>query len=295
MSKMTQFVSRAKWLEIISNWNSLQGLHITDSGFPESEIMGIYAPIAQRLIKDHADTTGAEPGRKKPLIVGVTGSVAVGKSTVSSVLKDIIESSPIGLETQVISTDNFLFPNSRLQKDQILHRKGFPESFDYDNLIKFLSEVREGKSDFRIPVYSHETYDIENDALECSITNVLIIEGVNILQDPPSREYQNAHTIRDYIDFSIFIEAGEAQIIQWYEKRFLEYCANAETDNDSFFFQFKDLSLKGRKALASQIWESVNNPNLVKHINPSKKYADLVINKDHNHSISSMSIPSFWL
>ncbi|MBT95752.1 MAG: type I pantothenate kinase [Acidimicrobiaceae bacterium] len=295
MSKETQFISRVEWLEIITDWNPPQDQQIEDPVFSDMEISNFYAPIVQRLIKDQASTRRTEHDKKKPLIIGVSGSVAVGKSTVSTILKKIMESSPTGLEAQVISTDNFLFSNSRLQKDQILHRKGFPESFDHGSIIKFLSAAREGKSDFKIPLYSHETYDIEEEALECRVTDVLILEGVNILQDSPLGKNQSGNTIRDYIDFSIFIEADEAQIIQWYEKRFLDYCANAETDNNSFFFQFKDLSLEDRRTLANQIWQSVNNQNLAMHINPSKRFADLIINKGHDHSISSMRIPSSWL
>ena len=226
-------------------------------------------------------------------MIGITGSVSVGKSTISNIIKKLVTSPPINLSAQVISTDNFLFPNSQLQKDQILHRKGFPESFDHVAIIKFLSEISEGKPNSIIPIYSHETYDIEGTS-HSGVTDLIIIEGVNILQNPIEKDNQDPR-IRDFLDFSIFIDADESEITQWYEDRFLRYCSLAEDNTKSFFSQFKNLNLEERKKLAAEIWKSVNKPNLDSYIYPSKEYADLIIKKDNGHLVSSLQVPLSWL
>ena len=293
MPKDTQLLSREKWLEEITSWE-IQGVQgITDLNFTEQEINEIYAPIIQKLLSIHKRSSKARTGTIQPLLIGITGSVSVGKSTISNIIKKLVTSPPINLSAQVISTDNFLFPNSQLQKDQILHRKGFPESFDHVAIIKFLSEISEGKPNSIIPIYSHETYDIEGTS-HSEVTDLIIIEGVNILQNPIGKDNQDPR-IRDFLDFSIFIDADESEITQWYEDRFLRYCSLAEDNTKSFFSQFKNLNLEERKKLASEIWKSVNKPNLDSYIYPSKEYADLIIKKGNGHLVSSLQVPLSWL
>jgi type I pantothenate kinase len=226
-------------------------------------------------------------------LIGITGSVSVGKSTISNIIKKLAINPPTNLSAQVISTDNFLFPNSQLQKDQILHRKGFPESFDHAAIIEFLSEISEGKPNSIIPIYSHETYDIDGTS-RYEVTDLIIIEGVNILQNPIEKN-DRGPSIREFLDFSIFIDADESEIAQWYEGRFLKYCSLAEDNTKSFFSQFKNLNMEERKKLASEIWKSVNKPNLDSYIYPSKKYADLIIKKGNDHLVSSLQVPLSWL
>ena len=293
MPKDTQLLNREKWLEEISSWE-IQGVQgITDLNFTEQEINEIYAPIIQKLLSDHKRSLKTRTRTPQPLLIGITGSVSVGKSTISNIIKKLVTSPPINLSAQVISTDNFLFPNSQLQKNQILHRKGFPESFDHAAIIKFLSGISEGKPNSIIPIYSHETYDIEGTS-RSEITDLIIIEGVNILQEPIEKNDQDP-SIREFLDFSIFIDADESEITQWYEDRFLKYCSLAEDNTKSFFSQFKNLNLEERKKLASEIWKSVNKPNLDSYIYPSKEYADLIIKKGNGHLVSSLQVPLSWL
>ena len=293
MPKDTQLLSREKWLEEITSWE-IQGVQgITDLNFTEQEINEIYAPIIQKLLSDHKRSLKTRTRTPQPLLIGITGSVSVGKSTISNIIKKLVTSPPINLSAQVISTDNFLFPNSQLQKNQILHRKGFPESFDHAAIIKFLSGISEGKPNSIIPIYSHETYDIEGTS-RSEITDLIIIEGVNILQEPIEKNDQDP-SIREFLDFSIFIDADESEITQWYEDRFLKYCSLAENNTKSFFSQFKTLNMEERKKLASEIWKSVNKPNLDSYIYPSKEYADLIIKKDNGHLVSSLQVPLSWL
>ena len=293
MPKDTQLLNREKWLEEISSWEiqSVQG--ISDLNFTEQEVNEIYAPIIQKLLSGHTRSLNARTGTLQPLLIGITGSVSVGKSTISNIIKKLAISPPINLSAQVISTDNFLFPNSQLQKDQILHRKGFPESFDHAAIIEFLSEISEGKPNSIIPIYSHETYDIDGTS-RYEVTDLIIIEGVNILQNPIEKN-DRGPSIREFLDFSIFIDADESEITQWYEDRFLKYCSLAEDNTKSFFSQFKNLNMEERKKLASEIWKSVNKPNLDSYIYPSKEYADLIIKKGNDHLVSSLQVPLSWL
>lgn len=293
MPKDTQLLNREKWLEEISSWE-IQGVQgITDLNFTEQEINEIYAPIIQKLLSDHKRSLKTRTRTPQPLLIGITGSVSVGKSTISNIIKKLVTSPPINLSAQVISTDNFLFPNSQLQKNQILHRKGFPESFDHAAIIKFLSGISEGKPNSIIPIYSHETYDIDGTS-RYEVTDLIIIEGVNILQNPIEKN-DRGPSIREFLDFSIFIDADESEIAQWYEGRFLKYCSLAEDNTNSFFSQFKNLNMEERKKLASEIWKSVNKPNLDKYIYPSKEYADLIIKKGNDHLVSSLQVPLSWL
>ena len=293
MPKDTQLLNREKWLEEISSWEiqSVQG--ISDLNFTEQEVNEIYAPIIQKLLSVHKRSLKARTGTLQPLLIGITGSVSVGKSTISNIIKKLAINPPTNLSAQVISTDNFLFPNSQLQKDQILHRKGFPESFDHAAIIEFLSEISEGKPNSIIPIYSHETYDIDGTS-RYEVTDLIIIEGVNILQNPIEKN-DRGPSIREFLDFSIFIDADESEIAQWYEDRFLKYCSLAEDNTKSFFSQFKNLNMEERKKLASEIWKSVNKPNLDSYIYPSKEYADLIIKKGNDHLVSSLQVPLSWL
>ena len=293
MPKDTQLLNREKWLEEISSWE-IQGVQgISDLNFTEQEVNEIYAPIIQKLLSSHKRSLKARTGTLQPLLIGITGSVSVGKSTISNIIKKLVISPPINLSAQVISTDNFLFPNSQLQKDQILHRKGFPESFDHVAIIEFLSEISEGKPNSIIPIYSHETYDIDGTS-RYEVTDLIIIEGVNVLQNPIEKN-EWGPSIREFLDFSIFIDADESEITQWYEDRFLKYCSLAEDNTKSFFSQFKNLNMEERKKLASEIWKSVNKPNLDSYIYPSKEYADLIIKKGKDHLVSSLQVPLSWL
>tara|TARA_Y100000768_G_scaffold319043_1_gene254655 strand:+ start:1152 stop:2039 length:888 start_codon:yes stop_codon:yes gene_type:complete len=293
MTKDTQLLNREKWLEEITGWGIQRVQGIAELNFTQEEINEIYSPIVQRLISQHEHSLKVKTGSLQPLLIGITGSVSVGKSTISNIIKELVTSPPINLSAQVITTDNFLFANLQLQKDQILHRKGFPESFDHAAIIKFLSDIREGKPNLIIPIYSHETYDIEGTS-HSEATDLIIIEGVNVLQDPPEGKGKD-QSIREFLDFSIFIDADESEIIQWYEDRFLKYCSLAEDNTKSFFSQFKNLNTEERRKLAFEIWKSVNKPNLDNHIYPSKQYADLTIKKGHGHSVSSLQVPLSWL
>ena len=293
MPKDTQLLNREKWLEEISSWEIQDVQGITDLNFTEQEINEIYAPIIQKLLSDHKRSLKTRTRTPQPLLIGITGSVSVGKSTISNIIKKLVTSPPINLSAQVISTDNFLFPNSQLQKNQILHRKGFPESFDHVAIIEFLSEISEGKPNSIIPIYSHETYDIDGTS-RYEVTDLIIIEGVNVLQNPTEKN-EWGPSIREFLDFSIFIDADESEITQWYEDRFLKYCSLAEDNTKSFFSQFKNLNMEERKKLASEIWKSVNKPNLDSYIYPSKEYADLIIKKGNDHLVSSLQVPLSWL
>ncbi|GIS39476.1 MAG: hypothetical protein Ct9H90mP11_07960 [Acidimicrobiales bacterium] len=207
---------------------------IFDLNFTEQEVNEIYAPIIQKLLSGHKRSLKARTGTLQPLLIGITGSVSVGKSTISNIIKKLAINPPktFQLRSSQPITFSFLIRNS--QKNQILHRKGFPESFDHAAIIEFLSEISEGKPNSIIPIYSHETYDIDGTS-RYEVTDLIIIEGVNILQNPLEKN-DRGPSIREFLDFSIFIDADESEIAQWYEGRFLKYCSLAEGQYKVFLF-----------------------------------------------------------
>ena len=264
-------------------------------GIPEIEINEIYLPICERILSWSEIRNNIENGANGPFVIGVTGSVAVGKTTVAKALKEIFEGAPFVVETEIVSTDNFLFPNETLDENRILHRKGFPESFDYSSIINFLKALG-GNHSVKIPIYSHETYDIIESTRDIHRDKILILEGVNILQNAPRLiNESNSETIRDFIGFSIYLDAAEATIKTWYTDRFLNYCRKAKSDSESFFHQFKEFSEDQARELAAGIWETINSPNLQNHIAPSISFADSVLLKEMDHSISQLQVPSEWL
>ena len=291
---MLNQLTRKEWISKSSTANP-KGLRAKAVfGIPAVEINQIYSPICEKILSVKESRTSNKKELKSPLILGVTGSVAIGKTTLSNILKEILEKAPYDFETVIVSTDNFLFPNRVLEERQNLHRKGFPESFQYKEILRFLKSIKK-RDVISIPTYSHETYDITEKMKTIRSPEILILEGINILQDPPPSINQiEPQTIRDFIDFSIYLDAEEPIVKQWYIERFLSYCNNARYDSTSFFTQFKDFTEKQASELAKSIWESINSPNLKMHIGPSITHADLVLFKEHDHTISRINIPSNW-
>ena len=219
-----------------------------------------------------------------------------GKTTVAEAMKGLLESKPFNLDTELVSTDNFLYPNEVLTNNRILDRKGFPESFDYPAILEFLKGLTIEGEPMQIPIYSHEIYDITGRTMVVKPSDVLIIEGVNILQTPKVHiSRSETQAIRDYVDFSIYIDAEEANIRDWYTKRFLNYWEAARSGTNSFFSQFKDLSFDQANDLAFSIWTAINSTNLLENISPSMEFADLVLQKGEDHSISQLIVPRDWL
>jgi len=252
---------------------------------PLSRLLALYAEGAQQL---HAATSSflGERSPRTPFVIGVAGSVAVGKSTVARLLRELLgrwEGTP---RVELVTTDGFLFPNAELERRGLMERKGFPESYDRRALLRFVSKVKSGAREVRAPFYSHLAYDIVPDAeIVVNAPDVLIVEGLNVLQPAaPGRSL----AVSDLFDFAIYVDARTSDIARWYEERFLRLQRGAFTNPQSFFHRFASLSEDEARARARGIWASINEPNLLQNIVPTRPRADLVLRKGADHAVSSV-------
>ena len=252
---------------------------------PLSRLLSLYAEGAKNL---HAATSSflGERSPHTPFVIGVAGSVAVGKSTVARLLRELLgrwEGTP---HVELVTTDGFLFPNAELERRGLMERKGFPESYDRRALLRFVSKVKSGAREVRAPFYSHLAYDIVPDAeIVVNAPDVLIVEGLNVLQPAaPGRSL----AVSDLFDFSIYVDARTADIARWYEERFLRLQRGAFTNPQSYFHRFASLTEDEARARARGIWQAINEPNLVQNIVPTRPRADLVLRKGADHAVSSV-------
>lgn len=258
---------------------------------PLSRLLNFYVGATARLHRVTSDFLGERP-EKTPFIIGVAGSVAVGKSTTARILRELLarwEGTP---RVELVTTDGFLFPNAELERRGILNRKGFPESYDRRSLVRFVSEVKSGKPEVTAPVYSHLVYDIvPGDRIVVRQPDVLIVEGLNVLQPSqalPGR--RNTLTVSDFFDFSVYVDAREQDIRNWYVERFLGLRRTAFADPDSYFHRYASLTDEQAVTRANQIWDDINRPNLVENVAPTRSRATLVLTKDADHSVSRVSL-----
>ena len=225
-----------------------------------------------------------------PFIISISGSVSVGKTTTAKLLCELIKSWPCKPKVSMITTDGFLYPNKVLEENLLLGKKGFPASYDVKRLISFLIDVKEGKSNLKVPVYSHLTYDIvPNQYTVVDRPNVLIIEGVNVLQDGTEYpEFRKKAFISDYIDYSIYVDADEKYLMKWYIDRFLKLKSEAFTDPNCYFHKYAHLSDESAASIAQLIWEAVNHTNLIENILPCRNRANLILKKGEDHHIEEI-------
>jgi type I pantothenate kinase len=229
-------------------------------------------------------TTGGAP---MPFVIGVAGSVAVGKSTVSRLLRLLLGRWQDHPRVELVGTDNFLHPNAVLEERGIMHRKGFPESYDRKALLRFVSGVKAGEPEMSVPVYSHLEYDIVKGARQTvRRPDILILEGINVLQPAlPGRL-----AVSDFFDFSVYVDARLDDIRRWYSDRLLELWRTAFTDPSSYFHQFTNMSREDVLAFAKQVWHDVNEVNLVENIEPTRGRATLVLRKGPDHAVRSVRL-----
>lgn len=260
------------------------------------EVSEVYRPLsrllneyAQGVREVHRRTRGflhREQDRPSPFVLGIAGSVAVGKSTVARILRDLLARWPETPHVQLVTTDGFLYPNAELERRGISHRKGFPESYDRRALIQFLTEVKSGAAEVRAPFYSHMRYDIVPDAhVVVRRPDVVIVEGLNVLQPPPA---PNDVAVSDLFDFSIFVDADTSHIEKWYVERFLALRQGAFANPSSYFNVFAHLTDDEAITTALGYWNEINMPNLVENVMPTKHRARLVLNKGADHAVESV-------
>ena len=258
---------------------------------PLSRLLSIYVDATQRLYYSQRQFLGIRD-RKVPYIVGVAGSVAVGKSTTARVLQAMLARWSPRPKVDLVTTDGFLYPNAVLERQGLMQKKGFPESYDLPLLLSFLSDIKSGRAKVRAPVYSHLTYDIvPNQWAEVDRPDILIVEGVNVLQTGPlPRDGKAVPVVSDFFDFSVYIDADEAVLRQWYVKRFLALRDTAFTDPKSYFHRYALLSDEEATATAIAIWERTNLANLEDNILPTRPRATAILKKGADHVVETVAL-----
>ena len=274
--------------------NSLLGL---DIDFDVEEIKDFYLPIAElimlsihnRYSLNNKMNEFLNTERNIPFIIGIAGSVAVGKSTFSKILQLLFSKIYKSKNIELVTTDGFLYPNSILEEKGLMERKGFPESYNTKLLYDFLFNIKSGIKSVTVPKYSHLVYDIlEDENITVNSPSILILEGINVLQPPIPKESYFEPVISDFFDFSIYLDADEPLIRKWYIERFLNLRQKAFSDKNSFFNRFADIDDQEAVDLGTQIWETINLKNLDEYILPTRNRASMIVKKNENHKIDEL-------
>jgi type I pantothenate kinase len=259
---------------------------------PLSRLLSLYVAATQGLFKATQRFLLAENELKTPYIIGVAGSVAVGKSTTARVLKALLSRWPNTPKVELVTTDGFLLPNAELARRGLMERKGFPESYDTTALLRFLADVKAGKPAVAAPVYSHLVYDVvEGEGVVVDRPDILILEGLNVLQ--PGRLPRDGEAIpfvSDYFDFSVYLDADEDDIHHWYVNRFMTLRQTAFRDPRSFFRKFAELTEAEALQTAERLWSRINLPNLRENILPTRPRASLILRKGSQHRIEEAAL-----
>lgn len=258
---------------------------------PLSRLLSLYVAATQGLYKATQRFLMADDG-KVPYIIGIAGSVAVGKSTTARVLKALLSRWPNTPKVELVTTDGFLLPNAELKRLDLMERKGFPESYDASAIVRFLSALKAGERNVEAPTYSHLTYDVvPGETVKVDRPDILIFEGLNVLQ--PGRLAKDGRAVAfvsDFFDFSIYLDAQETLLRQWYIERFMRLRKTAFQDPRSFFQRYAKLSEADALAIATGLWEKINLPNLQENILPTRPRAGLVLTKGASHLIEEVAL-----
>jgi type I pantothenate kinase len=258
---------------------------------PLSRLLSFYVAATQRLFRAQQNFLGTEDN-KVPYIIGVAGSVAVGKSTTARVLKALFARWPNTPRVDLVTTDGFLYPNAVLEREGLMERKGFPESYDLPALLRFLNEVKAGRHPVRAPIYSHLVYDVKpNEWVTVDQPGILIVEGLNVLQTGrPPKDGKAVPYVSDFFDFSIYLDADEDVLLRWYVDRFLALRGTAFSDPQSYFHRYSKLSDEEAVKTASAIWSRINLANLHENILPTRQRADLILTKGESHLVEEVAL-----
>ena len=257
---------------------------------PLTRLLNLYVAATQQLHKASAAFLGTL-SPKVPYVIGIAGSVAVGKSTFARILQALLGRWPDHPKVDLVTTDGFLHPNRVLEERGIMNRKGFPESYDTRRLLEFLRDLKSGTPEVSAPVYSHVVYDIvDGDAVTVRQPDILILEGLNVLQVGSLAEGTPNEFVSDYFDFSIYIDADVDDIEEWYVQRFLTLRETVFQDPDSFFRHYAHLTQQEAVETARYIWREINGKNLRENILPTKERASLLLRKGADHRVDSVAL-----
>jgi type I pantothenate kinase len=258
---------------------------------PISRLLAFYVEAAQKLFSGVQQFLDARDG-KMPYIIGVAGSVAVGKSTTARVLQALLARWPHTPKVELLTTDGFLFPNAVLEKEKLMEKKGFPESYDLPALLRFLHDVKAGQRKVKAPIYSHVSYDvIPGETIEVDRPDILIVEGLNVLQTGrPPKDGKAIPYVSDFFDFSVYIDADESVLEHWYVERFRALRSTAFRDPLSYFHRYSQVSDEEAAKIARGIWSRINLANLRENILPTRQRASLILSKGEDHRIESVAL-----
>lgn len=298
---------RQKWAELRDNveltlsegdLRQLQGINeslsiqeVIDIYLPLSRLLNLYVKTQQRrhTVRDKFLNSQNE---NVPYIIGIAGSVAVGKSTTARILQAMLSHWPEHPKVALVTTDGFLRPNQELVARNIMHKKGFPESFDIKALIDFVAAIKSGKELISAPIYSHLTYDILPDKkLHLEKPDIVILEGLNVLQSAINDPHHPQRTfVSDFVDFSIFVDAETRLLKKWYVQRFLKFREGAFTDPKAYFHSYSQMEEDHAIEIAEKIWDEINGINLEENIRPTRDRANLILTKAANHQVESVHL-----
>lgn len=279
---MAQPLSETEIVQIRGLGDRLDIAEVAQVYLPLSRLLSLYAKATKRLGAETSAFLG-DSDSTTPFVVAVAGSVAVGKSTIARLLRELMSRWPDTPRVELVTTDGFLYPNAELERRGIMARKGFPESYDRRALVSFLTEVKSGAPEVRAPFYSHMRYDIVPDAhTTVRRPDVVIVEGLNVLQPPPS---PNEVAVSDLFDFSVYVDADPGHIAQWYVERFMALKTGAFSNPNSFFNVFSHLTDEEAVETAMGYWNDINLPNLIENVLPTRQRASLVLQKAADHTV----------
>ena len=270
---------------------SLSLQEVEEIYLPLSRLLNLYVAASQNLHKATSTFMGG-PAPKVPFIIGIAGSVAVGKSTTARILQTLLSRWPDHVHVELITTDGFLLPNALLHERGIMSRKGFPESYDIRRLIEFVASLKAGEPVVYAPVYSHLQYDILPDKVqEVRQPDIVILEGINVLQAPPlSSDRISRLYISDFFDFSIYVHAEIGLIKKWFLDRFHTLRDTAFRNAASYFHRYASMSYEEADQFARSVWSDINERNLVENILPTRQRADLILRKGEEHAVEEVKL-----